>query len=121
MSDREPSTALDAHVGQRIRECRKAAGLTQKALAPRIGCSFQQLQKYETGQNRVAASRLCAIADALGVSVLFFFAGAGDTARDWEHALVEAFRALPPPKRLTATSVIRDMAGMPQVEGKADG
>lgn len=49
--------------------------MTQQQLAERVGIKFQQIQKYETGMNRVSASRLWDIADALGTSVSFFFEG----------------------------------------------
>jgi len=50
-------------------------GMTQQQLAERVGIKFQQIQKYETGMNRVSASRLWDIAEALDVSVSFFFEG----------------------------------------------
>ena len=60
--------ALDALVGRRIGERRRAIGLSQTALAERLGISPQQVQKYEAGQNRISASRLNDIARALGVA-----------------------------------------------------
>jgi transcriptional regulator with XRE-family HTH domain len=66
---------VDVHVGQMIRQRRWLTGMTQQALAERVGIKFQQIQKYETGANRVSASRLWDIADALGVDVSFFFEG----------------------------------------------
>ncbi len=62
----------DAHIGLRIAQRRSALGLTQGGLAARLGLSFQQVQKYEAGTNRVSASRLARIADLLGASVLDF-------------------------------------------------
>ncbi|MBI1416854.1 MAG: helix-turn-helix domain-containing protein [Limimaricola sp.] len=64
---------IDAYVGKRIRSERLHADLTQAALADRVGIRFQQLQKYESGQNRVSASRLWSIAAALKVPVSSFF------------------------------------------------
>lgn len=58
--------AFDDRVGERIRAHRLAAGLTQSELARRSGVTFQQIQKYELGVNRVAASRLFAISTAMG-------------------------------------------------------
>lgn len=58
---------LDAAVGDRIAARRSAMGLSQSALAQRLGISPQQVQKYEAGANRISASRLSAIASALGV------------------------------------------------------
>ena len=64
---------VDAYVGARIGLRRSALGLSQSALAQQLGISFQQVQKYETGQNRISASRLHRAATALGTSVETFF------------------------------------------------
>lgn len=66
---------VDVHVGKRIRHRRWLLGMTQQQLAEQVGIKFQQIQKYETGANRVSASRLWDIADSLGVPVSFFFEG----------------------------------------------
>lgn len=66
---------VDVHVGKRIRQRRWLVGMTQQKLAEAVGIKFQQIQKYETGANRVSASRLWDIADALEVDVAFFFEG----------------------------------------------
>ena len=66
---------VDIHVGKRIRHRRWVSGTTQQQLADQVGIKFQQIQKYETGMNRVSASRLWDIAHALGVEVSFFFEG----------------------------------------------
>ena len=66
---------VDTHVGKRIRHRRWLIGMTQQQLAEKVGIKFQQIQKYETGANRVSASRLWDIADALDVPVSFFFEG----------------------------------------------
>ena len=67
--------AVDVHVGKRIRHRRWMNGTTQQQLADAVGIKFQQIQKYETGINRVSASRLWDIAHALDVPVTFFFEG----------------------------------------------
>lgn len=64
---------VDIHVGKRIRHRRWLVGITQQQLAEKVGIKFQQIQKYETGMNRVSASRLWDIADVLGVEISFFF------------------------------------------------
>ncbi len=69
---------VDAHVGKRIRHRRWMVGMTQQQLADKVGIKFQQIQKYETGMNRVSASRLWDVADALGVTISFFFEGLDD-------------------------------------------
>lgn len=66
---------VDVHVGKRIRHRRWTLGTTQQQLADKVGIKFQQIQKYETGANRVSASRLWDIAGALNVPVSFFFEG----------------------------------------------
>ena len=65
---------IDVHVGARIRIHRLLLGMNQESLAKALGLTFQQVQKYEGGANRVSASRLSAIADSLGVPVSYFFA-----------------------------------------------
>jgi transcriptional regulator with XRE-family HTH domain len=72
---------VDVHVGKRVRHRRWMLGMTQQQLADKVGIKFQQIQKYETGMNRISASRLWDIADAMEVSIGFFFEGlADDTA-----------------------------------------
>ncbi|MEJ6745574.1 MAG: helix-turn-helix transcriptional regulator [Yoonia sp.] len=66
---------VDVHVGKRIRQRRWMNGTTQQQLAEAVGIKFQQIQKYETGMNRVSASRLWDIANVLTVPVSFFFEG----------------------------------------------
>jgi transcriptional regulator with XRE-family HTH domain len=66
---------VDTHVGKRIRHRRWLVGMTQQQLAEKVGIKFQQIQKYETGMNRVSASRLWDIAEALSVPVAYFFEG----------------------------------------------
>ena len=70
---------VDAHVGKRIRHRRWMLGMTQQQLADQVGIKFQQIQKYETGMNRVSASRLYEISGVLEVPVAFFFEGLGGT------------------------------------------
>ena len=72
---------VDAHVGKRVRHRRWMIGMTQQQLADKVGIKFHQIQKYETGMNRVSASRLWDIADALGVTIAFFFEGLADGAQ----------------------------------------
>jgi transcriptional regulator with XRE-family HTH domain len=99
---------VDAHVGKRIRHRRWMVGMTQQQLADKVGIKFQQIQKYETGMNRVSASRLWDISESLGVPISFFFdglAGAeaqvkGDMMGDKEAAeLVRSYFAIPEQQR----------------------
>jgi len=66
-------SAIDTVVGQRIKARRQALKLTQTQLAEKIGVTFQQVQKYENGTNRVSAARLWNIAEAFEVPITFFF------------------------------------------------
>lgn len=66
---------VDVHVGKRVRHRRWLVGMTQQQLAEKVGIKFQQIQKYETGMNRISASRLWDISEALSVPVSYFFEG----------------------------------------------
>ncbi|MEM7507068.1 MAG: helix-turn-helix transcriptional regulator [Pseudomonadota bacterium] len=102
---------VDVHVGQRVRQRRWMVGMTQQQLGNKVGIKFQQIQKYETGTNRISASRLWDIADALDVPVSFFFEGLegagdgaenarGDVMTDKEALeLVRAYYAIPETQR----------------------
>jgi transcriptional regulator with XRE-family HTH domain len=67
---------IDRHVGSRVRMRRMLIGMSQEKLGTALGLTFQQVQKYEKGTNRIGASRLQQIAGVLGVPVEFFFEGA---------------------------------------------
>jgi DNA-binding transcriptional regulator YiaG len=73
--------AEDVEIGQKIRALRLQRGLSQSGLADGIGLTFQQVQKYEKGTNRVSAGRLQKIADMLNIPVMFFYAGMGVQAK----------------------------------------
>ncbi len=70
-SDQEKK--VDAHVGRRVRRRRTLTGMNQSALAQAVGITFQQIQKYERGSNRISASRLYQFSQVLDVPVSFFF------------------------------------------------
>jgi transcriptional regulator with XRE-family HTH domain len=74
--NRRSATIIDAHVGQKIRTRRNLLGLSQTELADAAGITFQQVQKYEKGANRVGAGRLLQFSEALGVPPSYFFEGA---------------------------------------------
>ena len=78
--DTKKPNPIDFHVGSKIREARILHGMPQTALAERVGITFQQLQKYESGANRVSCSRLYEIGRVLGMPVQAFFVGAGSGA-----------------------------------------
>lgn len=75
MSTERRSTAVDAYVGRRLKQRREALGMSQDSLAELLGISFQQVQKYERGLNRVGASRLFQLCGVLDVPSGYFFDG----------------------------------------------
>ena len=77
MSARKVSS-MDAHVGAKLREARVIGGLSQEQLGEAAGVTFQQIQKYEIGSNRIAASRLYDLARILDVPTSYFFEGLQD-------------------------------------------
>ena len=108
---------VDIHVGKRIRHQRWLASTTQQQLAERVGIKFQQIQKYETGANRVSASRLFDIAAAMAVPVAFFFDGldGADTpapqamdAKELRH--LAGFRELDPDSKSAVETITRNLA-----------
>ncbi|MEM7710884.1 MAG: helix-turn-helix transcriptional regulator [Pseudomonadota bacterium] len=99
---------VDVHVGKRMRHRRWMVGMTQQQLAEKVGIKFQQIQKYETGMNRVSASRLWGIARTLEVQVSHFFEGLdehtevadSDILADKEAMeLIRAYYAMPENQR----------------------
>jgi len=93
----------DIHAGERLRVARRLAGLTQQQLAGRLGITFQAVQKYENGENRLAAGRLIASAQILGVNLAFFARDENGSAvaenqpdgfTSHELDLIRAYRAL---------------------------
>lgn len=74
MARRDPNY-IDVHVGSRIRMRRQLINMSQERLGELLGITFQQVQKYEKGANRISASRMFFTAKTLGVAVQFFFEG----------------------------------------------
>lgn len=114
---------VDEHVGKRIRQCRWMVGMTQQQLAEAVGIKFQQIQKYETGANRVSASRLWDISRALGAPIDYFFDGIdADGARQTGEVaeiladkealdLMRALRAFPQAQRRRLFDLARALGG----------
>ena len=78
---------IDIHVGRRLRQRRRLLALTQEKLAQAVNIRFQQIQKYESGANRVSASRLWSLAKALDVPVAYFFDGMNGAEPKSEYEL----------------------------------
>jgi transcriptional regulator with XRE-family HTH domain len=111
MSVKRPDP-VDVEVGHRIRIERLARGLSQTALANQLGVTFQQVQKYEKGVNRVGAGRLTKIAEVLGVPVGSFFSGKevleSEANRDVDQAS--------PLKLLTVSGAFRLLRAYSEIE-----
>jgi len=117
--------AIDARVGVRVRELRKAAGLSQTELGQRIGVTFQQVQKYENGSNRISASKLWLISRCLGVhasAILADLPGPDDAASDETQRLVLAWRMVPVAQRAPLLALIESLAASrrPKTRLRAD-
>jgi transcriptional regulator with XRE-family HTH domain len=81
IENKKKPNPIDIHVGSRVRLRRNMLGMSQEKLGEALGITFQQIQKYEKGANRVGASRLQAISNVLSVPVSFFFEDApGDNS-----------------------------------------
>jgi transcriptional regulator with XRE-family HTH domain len=81
MNDERSANAVDRRLGQRVRTRRLEIGMSQERLAEILGVTFQQVQKYEKGVNRIAASRLFAISSALDMPIARFFEGLSPVRR----------------------------------------
>jgi transcriptional regulator with XRE-family HTH domain len=107
------ASKLDVAVGWRVRSLRERSGMSQAALARRLGVSFQQLQKYESGKNRISAGRLKMVAELLDLPVDSFFHieepgtetgnGAYPSSKEFRESvegleLMRAFRRIPSPE-----------------------
>ena len=73
---------IDLHLGKRVRRRRRLMGFTQQQLALAVGVRFQQIQKYECGANRISASRLWQLSEALNVPISHFYEGLTETPHE---------------------------------------
>ena len=89
---------IDLHVAARLRMRRMLQGVSQEALAARIGVTFQQIQKYEKGQNRIGASRLFQLAQALSAPVDYFFEGLPDAPGETPAVVPAVLESLTSPE-----------------------
>ncbi|SFI60439.1 helix-turn-helix domain-containing protein [Jannaschia pohangensis] len=112
---------VDIHVGKRIRHRRWMLGMTQQQLAEQVGIKFQQIQKYETGMNRVSASRLWEISEALDVQIAHFFEGMKEVADGTDDQdvlsdkeameLIRSYYAMPENQRRRLFDLARVLSG----------
>ena len=108
---------VDSHVGTRIRARRVEMSMSQTNVADRLGLTFQQVQKYERGYNRVSASRLYDLTEILDVDIAYFFEGFKDTEipespEDWTAdvwGLIAAFNGLPEKLRMSLRLLLKSI------------
>ncbi|MGO6700138.1 helix-turn-helix domain-containing protein [Rhizobium ruizarguesonis] len=133
MKAKSPNS-IDVYVGNRVRVRRKTLGMTQNGLAELLGITFQQIQKYEKGTNRIGASRLQRISEILRVPVGFFFENGGSGPIDGQTnelnsflsskeglALNKAFIAIEDPnirQKLVALAKSLAAAGLPDSDNE---
>jgi len=94
---------IDVHVGERLRTRRTLLGLSQMALADAMGLTFQQLQKYEKGTNRISASRLYDLSQILGVYVAYYFDEMDQATKKASPAQISQSKSTPSPTTLTTS------------------
>jgi transcriptional regulator with XRE-family HTH domain len=75
MTEEGAALAIDVHIGALVRGHRRASGMSQDELAQRLGVSFQQIQKYESGENRISTTKLVQVARALSIPIAALFEG----------------------------------------------
>jgi transcriptional regulator with XRE-family HTH domain len=90
-ANKRECSKIDAHVGGQVRRRRRMAGITQEDVGKVLGISFQQVQKYENGTNRMSAGRLYVLANLLNVTVNDFFAGL-DLMNQADHGVDDELR-----------------------------
>jgi transcriptional regulator with XRE-family HTH domain len=105
--------SVDVHVGSRVRGRRMAVGLTQDKLAKSLGITFQQIQKYEKGVNRIGAGRLQAIARILEKPVSFFYA---DASGALTATLLEAQNAATAPRPVVPAEALKLIKSFARIE-----
>lgn len=92
MATPPPTHPIDRHVGAMIRAHRRAAGVSQEELGTALGLTFQQIQKYETGENRISASKLVEVARVLSLPVGALFEGVDVVAGGGESLIARFMR-----------------------------
>jgi transcriptional regulator with XRE-family HTH domain len=93
MANKKSPNPIDIHVGSRVRLRRMMLGMSQEKLGENLGITFQQIQKYEKGTNRIGASRLHHIADVLTVPISFFYENAPGRSESASGGLAEPHSA----------------------------
>ncbi len=110
---------IDRYVGNKIKTARKLRKMTQTDLAQTIGVSYQQIQKYEKGDNRVSASMMCMIAQAINVPSAYFYEGLEqpnnggiDEFDNRELTIIRKYRMMPPDKKNAVFKVVSTLGAV---------
>jgi transcriptional regulator with XRE-family HTH domain len=117
---RDGPDPIDIHVGESVRERRVYLGMTQTDLGEYLRLTFQQIQKYERGANRISASKLWALSHLFDVPIEWFFYGLGEPSQEREDVMTKLearqlaryYQACPPPIRDRLRALIRATADM---------
>lgn len=117
IESQDSEAGVDQHVGEQLRARRVELGMSQTVVANKLGLTFQQVQKYERGYNRVSASRLYDLTEILDVDIAFFFQGFRDreipespdawTSDVWE--LIEVFNQFPEKIRMSLRLLLKSI------------
>ena len=126
---RDGPDPVDVHVGKRIRERRRSLDMSQEKLGEYLGLTFQQIQKYEKGTNRISASKLWAVSNFFEVSIEWFFDGLGKVGKGQKdvmtrpeaHQLARHYSACPASTRKRLLALIRATAGVRGKGGRRTG
>jgi transcriptional regulator with XRE-family HTH domain len=111
--DSKNPTKVDKHVSRRLSDRRTELGITQEALANRLGVSSQQFQKYENGTNRISAGRLFQLAIALDTSIPYFFEGLQSVSRALLRGVSEEAADFEGPNDVEATELVMTFRSIP--------
>ena len=126
---RDGPDPVDVHVGGRVREHRVSLGMSQGKLGEYLRLTFQQIQKYEKGTNRISASKLWTLSHFFKVPVEWFFEGLGEAGKGQEdmvtrleaRQLARYYQACPPPTKKSLLALIRATAGVRGKGGRRTG
>ncbi len=126
---RDGPNPVDVHVGKRIRERRVSLGMSQEKLGEYLGLTFQQIQKYEKGANRISASKLWTISHLFDVPIEWFFYGLRELRQGQEdvmtkaeaHQLARYYSACPASTRKRLLALIRATTGVRGKGGRKKG
>ena len=118
MVDSKNPTKVDKHVSKRLSDRRLELGLTQEALAGRLGISSQQFQKYENGRNRISAGRLFQLAVALDTTIPYFYEGLQSVSRALLRGVSEEDADFEGPDDVEATELVMTFRSIPDAAAR---